>query len=55
MTVSAGNVELNQAVDNALMTLEMADCDAPVYAGASATYTGKEREAFSVYGKDESV
>lgn len=52
VTVSAGNVNLNQAVDNALMTLEKAGCDAPVYAGASATYTGKEREAFSVYGKD---
>ena len=52
VTVSAGNVNLEQAVKNALMTLEMADCDAPVYAGASAVYTGKERETFSVYGKD---
>ncbi|MBD5135682.1 MAG: nucleoside hydrolase [Lachnospiraceae bacterium] len=52
VTVSAGNVSLDQAVKNALMTLEMAGSDAPVYAGASATYTGKEREAFSVYGKD---
>ena len=52
VTVSAGNVKLDQAVKNALMTLEMADCDAPVYAGASAAYTGKERETFSVYGKD---
>ena len=52
VTVSAGNVKLEQAVKNALMTLEMAGCDAPVYAGASAAYTGKERETFSVYGKD---
>ena len=52
VTVSAGNVKIDQAVDNALMTLEMAGCDAPVYKGASTTYTGKEREAFSVYGED---
>ena len=52
VTVSAGNVELEQAVNNALMTLEIAGCDAPVYKGASATYTGKKRETFSVYGKD---
>lgn len=52
VTVSAGNVSLDQAVKNALMTLEMAGSDAPVYAGASTTYTGKERETFSVYGKD---
>ncbi|MBR1731802.1 MAG: nucleoside hydrolase, partial [Ruminococcus sp.] len=32
VTVSAGNVKLSQAVDNALMTLEMAGSDAPVYA-----------------------
>ena len=41
VTVSAGNVSLDQAVKNALMTLEMAGSDAPVYAGASTTYTGK--------------
>lgn len=52
VTVSAGNVKLSQAVDNALMTLEMACSDAPVYKGASKTYTGKERNTFSVYGKD---
>ena len=52
VTVSAGNVELEQAVRNALMTLEIAGCDAPVYKGASASYTGKKRETFSVYGKD---
>lgn len=52
VTVSAGNVSLDQAVKNALMTLEMAGSDAPVYVGASTTYTGKERETFSVYGKD---
>ena len=52
VTVSEGNVTLAQAVDNALMTLEMAGSDVPVYAGANTTYTGKERAVFSVYGKD---
>ena len=52
VTVSAGNVDLEQAVNNALMTLEIAGCDAPVYKGVSETYTGKKRETFSVYGKD---
>lgn len=52
VTVCAGNVSINQAVDNALMTLELSGCDAPVYKGATATYTGKKRETFSVFGKD---
>ena len=52
VTVSEGNVSLDQAVKNALMTLEAAGCDAPVYAGADATYTGERREVFSVFGKD---
>ncbi|MEE3427880.1 MAG: nucleoside hydrolase [Ruminococcus sp.] len=52
VTVSAGNVRLKQAVDNALMTLEAAGSNAPVYAGASKTYNGKERKTFSVFGKD---
>ena len=52
VTVSAGNVDLEQAVNNALMTLEIVGCDAPVYKGASAIYTGKKRKTFSAYGKD---
>ena len=52
VTVSEGNVKLDQAVKNALMTLEMAGSDAPVYAGADATYTGNPRDVFSVFGKD---
>lgn len=52
VTVSEGNVTLKQAVDNALMTLEIAGSDAPVYAGADTTYTGKRREVFSVFGSD---
>lgn len=52
VTTSEGNVSLDQAVKNALMTLEMAGSDAPVYAGANTTYTGKHRKIFSVFGTD---
>lgn len=52
ITVAAGNVSLKQAADNALMTLEVAGCNAPVYLGSASSYTGEERECFSVYGKD---
>lgn len=52
VTVAAGNVDIDQAVKNALMTLELAGCDAPVYAGAVSTYSGEVQETFSVFGKD---
>ncbi len=52
VTVSEGNVSLEQAVRNALMTLETAGSDAPVYAGAETSFSGRPREVFSVYGKD---
>ena len=52
VTVAAGNVNLDQAADNALMTLEMAGCNAPVYKGASSTYTSNPRKISSVFGND---
>lgn len=52
VTVAAGNVDIDQAAKNALMTLEVAGCDAPVYKGAEATFTGVEREIYSVFGED---
>ena len=52
VTVLAGNVELDQATKNALMALEIAGCNAPVYKGASAALDGTTVEAFSVYGAD---
>ena len=52
VTVSAGNVELEQAVNNALMTLEIAGCDAPVYKGSADTIDGTVKTAFSVFGTD---
>ena len=52
VTVTAGNVNIEQAAKNALMTLEIAECDAPVYKGAVVTYTGAECEIYSVFGED---
>ena len=53
VTVAAGNVNVDQAADNAIMTLEViGKGNIPVFKGASTTYTGKERQVFSVYGKD---
>ncbi len=52
VTVLAGNVSLEQAENNALMTLEMAGSDAKVYPGAKTALDGVERETYSVYGTD---
>lgn len=52
ITVLAGNVNIDQAVKNALMTTEVAEVKVPVYKGSSTTYTGKTKECFSVFGKD---
>lgn len=52
VTVLKGNVDLDQGTRNALAALERADCDVPVYMGASERYGGEPIEAFSVYGSD---
>ena len=52
VTVLAGNVSLEQAARNALMTLEVADAKIPVYKGAERSLVNREVELFSVYGKD---
>ena len=52
VTVLVGNVDLEQSTKNAIMSLEMVGCDAPVYKGAAATYDGVDRTAFSVFGED---
>lgn len=52
VTTLVGNAGLDQSTKNALMALEIAGSDAPVYAGADKTYDGTTIEAFSVYGKD---
>ena len=52
VTVLVGNVDLEQGTRNALMALEMAGSDAPVYKGSEVNCSGKRIEAFSVFGKD---
>ena len=52
VTVLQGNVLLEQAANNALMTLEIAGCDSGVYLGATTALDGVERETFSVFGQD---
>ena len=52
VTVLLGNVDLDQATKNAIMSLEIAGCQAPVYKGAAETFAGKKKDAFSVFGTD---
>lgn len=52
ITVLAGNVNIEQAAKNAIMTTEVPGVKVPVYKGASTTYTGKVRDVFTVFGKD---
>lgn len=52
VTVLAGNVSLEQAAQNALMTLEVAGANIPVYKGADSSLMARKFELFSVYGKD---
>ena len=40
VTVLAGNVDLEQGTKNALASLELAGCDAPVYKGSDVRYDG---------------
>ncbi len=52
VTVLVGNVNLEQSAKNALMSLEIAGSDAPVYRGCDANYSGKKIDVFSVFGLD---
>lgn len=52
ITVVAGNVPLEQAVQNALYTREIAESAVPVYAGRPAPRQGVLRTAQFVHGKD---
>lgn len=52
ITVVAGNVSLEQAAKNALMTLEIVGNNVQVYKGAEKSFAGVENETFSVYGSD---
>ncbi|MCR4746383.1 MAG: nucleoside hydrolase [Lachnospiraceae bacterium] len=52
LTVLAGNVDVDSAAQNALMSLEIAGTSAPVYRGATSNYNNEEINAFSVFGSD---
>ena len=52
ITVVAGNVPLDQAVQNALYTVELAGSDVPVYAGCAAPLVGSLHTAQEVHGQD---
>ena len=52
VTIVAGNVELRQAADNALMTLEVCGNSAPVYMGAKRPLFHERRQTISVHGRD---
>jgi purine nucleosidase len=52
ITVVAGNVPLDQAVQNALYTVELCDADVPVYAGADQPLVYPLETAQNVHGND---
>ena len=52
ITVLLGNVDLEQSTRNALMAMEIAGHNAPVYKGSDDTLDGEKKIAFSVFGKD---
>ena len=52
ITVLYGNVPLENAAENALMTLEVCNVDAPVYIGAEKPLKKERKEMTSVHGKD---
>ena len=52
VTVVAGNVEIEQAGRNALMTLEVCGSDAPVFLGAKRPLFRELKDTISVHGSD---
>lgn len=52
VTTVAGNVSLPQATLNALATLEVCNCDVPVYKGAAGPLFGERPITVSVHGED---
>lgn len=52
VTIVAGNVPLEQGVQNALYTLELAGCSAPVYAGMARPLLRPLETAQNVHGRD---
>ena len=52
VTVLYGNVSLDKAAENALMTLEVCNTEAPVYIGADKPLKKERKDMVSVHGKD---
>jgi inosine-uridine nucleoside N-ribohydrolase len=52
ITVVAGNVTLDQAVQNALYVRELAGSDVPVHAGAARPRSGPQHLGHDVHGRD---
>ena len=52
VTVLVGNVDIEQGTKNALMSLQKAGADVPVYLGMEVNSDGLNQEAVSVYGED---
>ena len=52
VTVLTGNVDLEQGTKNALMALEMAGVEVPVYQGETEKASGETIHALSVFGTD---
>jgi purine nucleosidase len=52
ITVVAGNVPVEQAVQNALYTRDLVGSDVPVHAGAAKPRTGPQQLAHHVHGND---
>ena len=52
VTVQEGNVNLEQATNNALAALERVGSSVPVYKGADTRYNGEKIESYSVFGTD---
>ena len=52
VTAVAGNVPVEQAAENALMTLEICGCAAPVYVGARRPLFRERKPTISVHGRD---
>lgn len=52
VTVLVGNVDMEQGTKNALMALEVAGSDAPVYKGARDNLNGEKIDAVSIFGDD---
>src|SRR5690625_936112 len=51
VTTAAGNVPLEMTTRNALVTLQILESAAPVYAGAAGPLSGEVRDASAIHGK----